>query len=121
METNQDIVLSQLKTISLTDNDILEGHLCLLNKNNEIFHVPVSYLEKMNINKLVEFIVLPDIAKKRLYLRDGIEYQISDLAELQSQEIKYAQYISSRLNIPLSICSEDDSLKKIIANIYNMC
>ncbi len=123
LEMNQNVKNKKVHDVSLTQDRLingltkridknyhylLDGHYCLLNKSAEIVKVPFSTFEA--INPISLHLIIGDITeiKSRLESRDQNSYNYQLLKDMQDKEIDYANEISQKLNIPLSIGNEND-------------
>lgn len=87
---------------------ILDGHYCLLNKENGIVNIPIETFKLINPFSLN--IVLGDIIeiKNRLEKRDNRPYDQELLNRMQESELNYARYLSKTLGITLNIGTQND-------------
>ncbi|MDO5638220.1 MAG: hypothetical protein Q4G18_13380, partial [Myroides sp.] len=101
---------------------LLDGHYCLLNKDNEVENIPLETFKQ--IRPIAFVLILGDIKeiKKRLKTRDNKPYKYELLERLQNSELAYAKVLSEVLNIPLHIGKNNDystilvSLREMIKN-----
>lgn len=87
---------------------LLDGHYCLLNKENEIVNIPLNTFKLINPFSLN--IVMGDILeiKNRLEKRDNKFYDYELLNRMQESELNYARFLSKTLGITLSIGTQND-------------
>ncbi|MBA3970554.1 MAG: AAA family ATPase [Bacteroidetes bacterium] len=107
--STQERLLKGLKHTVHEDNAyLLDGHFCLLNKSNQPEKVPIETF--VGIDPNIISVIVDDIAAiiNRLKLRDGKEYDLNTLNEMQKLEVEYAKEISVQLNIPLIIIKNSD-------------
>ncbi|MFJ1473575.1 MULTISPECIES: ATP-binding protein [Capnocytophaga] len=101
---------------------VLDGHFCLLNKENEVIKIPFETFEK--IKPIAFIIILAEIekVKNRLEIRDNKLYDFDLLQELQDKEIAYVEYLADNLNVPLYIYSNTEyfSLIKQVETILKI-
>jgi adenylate kinase len=88
---------------------ILDGHFCLLDKNNEPTGVPEEVFIKINPEVLLLITAPVQIIIQRLEKRDRISYDLSLIGRMQEFEISYARSISNLLNRELKIFSYEKS------------
>ncbi len=88
---------------------VLDGHFCLLDKNNEPTKVPEEVFIKINPEALLLLTAPPQTIKHRLEHRDNKSYDVGLIERMQEFEISYAKYISNALNRELKIFSYDKS------------
>ncbi len=111
VNNNQNRLLDGLKNILNNEKDyVLEGHYCLLNKENKIENISSKIFQKIKPKSL--FIILGELKeiKRRLKERDGRDYEIDFLDRFQKKELDHAKILSKTLNIPLYICKNDNYL-----------
>lgn len=114
---NQDRLIIGLKSIVKESSFyFLDGHYCLLNKEEVIVKVPMETFKQINAPLLC--LIVGDIAdiKRRLEERDKRSYSTALLERMQVAEIDYAKEVSEILDVPLSI-GESDNFDQIISSI----
>lgn len=87
---------------------LLDGHYCLINKNDEIEPVEVEVFDQISPDV---FFLLKDCPKKilaRLKKRDGTRWNQSLVEGFQETEERHAQSIADQLGIPLYIISSEE-------------
>ncbi len=98
---NQDhLVVAINKYLNDANWYLLDGHFCLLNKDNEITHYPYSTYEGIDPSAILVLFDKPENVHARLNSRDSIRYDLALLRSLQEQEILYAEYVRDKLRIP---------------------
>jgi adenylate kinase len=105
----QDRLITGLKnTLQEDKNYLLDGHYCLLNKDNEVVNISLDTFKQINPITLV--LILGDITeiKKRLEIRDNKPYEYELLEHLQNSELTYAKYLSETLGLALNIGTQND-------------
>ena len=106
---NQEFLLDAISEIS--DNDfILDGHLCLINSLNLIERIPFEIFQKMKLDGMYIVVDKPDKIQRRLKNRDNQIWNIQFIDLFQQEELAYAKYISSKMNIPLKIIYENEEV-----------
>lgn len=116
---NQDLLIANLKKIVDIDQPyLLDGHFCLMNKENEIEKVPLHIFESINPAFIILLYEDIDIVAKRLFERDGKEYDIEKLENLQKMEKEWATDVADVLSIPISIIKSSEylSVKEEVTN-----
>lgn len=109
VSVNQDFLLDAISEIS--DNDfILDGHLCLINSLNLIERIPFEIFQKMKLDGMCIVVDKPDKIQRRLKNRDNQIWNIQFIDLFQQEELAYAKYISSKMNIPLKIIYENEEV-----------
>jgi adenylate kinase len=136
-ELNEDVKNKKVSNIPLTQNllidglhnrieknksYLLDGHYCLLNKENIISKIPYETFEMINPNSL-HIIINDDISeiKSRIETRDKRIYDFNLLEDMQKMEIDYAKDLSIRLGIQLSIGNENNynSIESLLNRVFN--
>jgi len=116
----QDRLLSGLTNAVQRDkNYLLDGHYCLLNKDNEVIEVPVdtfNFISPVSLN-----IIVGDITeiKNRLEKRDERPYNLDLLKKMQDNELKYANRLSKILGVTLNVGLQID-FKEILTSLHNI-
>lgn len=97
---------------------LLDGHYCLLDKENKVVEVPISTFQMINPFSLSIIIGEVSEIKDRLELRDKRLYDYDLLSRLQESEIKHAQETSRVLDVKLHIGTQS-SFSEILKNLQN--
>ncbi|QXV65867.1 AAA family ATPase [Mucilaginibacter sp. 21P] len=112
----QDRLINGLRdVIDLDEYYLLDGHFCLLNKNNEIFNIPIETFKAIDPTSLTVVIGVIEDIKDRLETRDKIQYSISLLQDMQNSEVEHATTLSKLLKKPITIGSQNDYLSMLTA------
>jgi adenylate kinase len=88
---------------------VLDGHFCLLDKNNEPTGIADEVFIKINPEVLLLLTAPVQIIKQRLEKRDRRSYDVGLIERMQEFEISYAKSISNLLNCELKIFSYEKS------------
>lgn len=83
------------------DNVLIDGHFVLWNLHGGIETVGLDFFKSIKPSKLIVIEANPEIIKKRLETRDGLDYCISDIELFQKEEVLQARFVSQQLEIPL--------------------
>lgn len=118
VEGNQEYLLKAIKKNFNNEKwYLLDGHFCLLNRNNKITKIPCSTYEFIFPSAIIVLIDNPDDICKRLESRDHIKYNVELLKELQDEELAYAKYLTNYLGIPyFSHCPFDNKNENKMLN-----
>ena len=120
---NQDFLVTAINKYFKSETwYLLDGHFCLLNKNNEITKIPYSTYEGICPSAIIVLVDEPENIYTRLNLRDSIKHDLSLLRSFQEQEIDYADYIKDKLNIPYIMCniSEEEKIYTFIEDLVSL-
>lgn len=118
---NQDFLVTAIDKYLNSENwYLLDGHFCLLNKNNEITKIPYSTYQAIYPSAIIVLIDEPDKIYTRLKSRDSIQHELALLRSFQEQEIDYAEEIRDKLSIPYLMCNASESNDKIYSFIENL-
>ncbi|TAJ13860.1 AAA family ATPase [Marinilabiliaceae bacterium JC017] len=111
--TQDRLVMALDKICNNNQTYLLDGHFCLIDKNNRPIKVPLDTFKRINPQKLLLLIDSVDSIKKRLEKRDEKIYDELIICDLQNSEIAYAKHLSKELNCELIIfsCNEYSDLK----------
>lgn len=96
---------------------LLDGHYCLLNKDNEVVNISLDTFKQINPITLILILGNVKEIKKRLENRDNKPYEYELLEHLQNSELTYAKFLSEVLNLPLYIGKSDDYVN-ILDSLY---
>lgn len=96
---------------------LLDGHYCLLNSIGKPEEISQQTFELISPKKLVVVVENIREIKSRLNNRDGAKYNLKLIDNMQKMEVKYAEELALKLDIPfLKIFStEEDKLIKFIS------
>lgn len=97
---------------------LLDGHFCLFNNEGIIEKVPDKIFIGINPIKLVIVTDSPEAICRRLSQRDGREYDVGILKQMQEMEKEHALCISKLLNVKMFEIRPDSYaiLKAIVTN-----
>jgi len=105
---NQDLLISAIQEIIPSNEDfILDGHLCLISKNNEISRIPKTTYESIGLKIMIVLMDNPKEIANRLFKRDNKVYDEAFLESFQAEEVRYAKELCNELNIELLVCEMD--------------
>lgn len=99
--TQERLLIGLEKTIENNRRYILDGHFCLLNKENIPTNIPFETFKKINPKKLIVITEDIKIISDRLNDRDDKFYSEELLEKFQEKEKKRAKEIAQKLNIEL--------------------
>ncbi len=116
---NQELLIKSVNNLTC-ETFILNGHTCLLTRNNKIESINISYFKRMNIIGIILLYDDIDIIEDRLYKRDNIYFEKNILNDLQNTELKNTKRLSDELGIPLLAFKNGDDIKTLINFITNL-
>ena len=70
---------------------MLDGHFCLLKKDNSIERVPLKVFQQINPLAVIIVKEKSEVIRERLQKRDGRTYNISQIEMMQKEEIESAK------------------------------
>ena len=74
---NQNILIAQVNKLKREFGDfILDGHLCLLDKNGKIEKLPVGVFKSLNIKEMIVLVESPNVIQRRLKARGNRIYNL---------------------------------------------
>lgn len=118
---NQDyLVVAINKYLNDINWYLLDGHFCLLNKDNEITRIPYSTYEGIDPSAILVLVDKPENIQARLDLRDSIRYDLALLRSFQEQEIFYAEYVRDKLRIPYLMSNPIENKEEIFTFIKGL-
>ena len=118
---NQDFLVTAINKYFEDENwYLLDGHFCLLSKNNEVTKIPYSTYEGICPSAILVLIDKPENIYARLSSRDSIKHELALLQSFQKQEISYAEYIRDKLSIPYLMYNVTESNDKIYTFIEGL-
>ena len=101
---------------------LVDGHFCLLDSNEKIVGVPLEIFSSMDPINLALVTQEPRTIAERLYLRDGLDYDVDLISKMQETEITHAKMIADKLKIQLFIIENEEielyiyEIKRLIKN-----
>jgi adenylate kinase len=96
---------------SMTDMDtpyLLDGHFCLWTKDYSIEKIPMRTFKAINPYAIVLVESDANTVLDRLKRRDGKEYKLVNITELQTQERLYAESVAKELNVEFVTYNNED-------------
>ena len=104
IQLNQKLLIDEVNQIKKRETDfILDGHLCLLDKSGKIRRVYFDIVKELEIDLLMVLIDCPQIIKRRVKERDGIDWEIDFIQRFQNEEIEYARKLAKILKFDYQI------------------
>lgn len=118
---NQDyLVVAINKYFKSTKWYLLDGHFCLLNKDNEINQIPYSTYEGISPSAILVLVDRPENIYARLSSRDSIKHNLALLQAFQEQEILYAEYVRDKLGITYLMSNPIENKNEIFTFIEGL-
>lgn len=104
---NQEILIRQVDLLKKKyPKLILDGHLCLLDKNAQVVPLPYEVFGRLEITRLLLMTTDETIIKSRLKERSNMNISIRTVTALQAQEEYHAKAVANSLGIPLMVYQE---------------
>ncbi len=100
-DTQERLIDGITKLPSISIPYVIDGHFTLFNRKGKVSLVPKDVFVKMGPKSLIVLTYSPEVICERLRLRDGENYSLKLLSEMQEVEVNYAREISEELKIPL--------------------
>ncbi|MCY8232879.1 ATP-binding protein [Priestia endophytica] len=117
---NQELWKNELNNLELGISKLLlDGHFCLLDVKREITPLPFTTFENTDMTKIIFMKNNPTIIRERLLKRDGTDYPIKLLENLQFCEMQQAMKYSTEKGINLFIYDEKHPLSELLNFITN--
>lgn len=114
VEENQDFLIEAIRSLNIpTKNFILDGHFCLLNKEEKIMRIPQDTFVNLNPNAILIIKDSIEMIFQRLKKRDNQIYSLALLELFQQEEIQYAKEIANLIDVPLFIHDNTESLNNL--------
>lgn len=79
---------------------ILDGHLCIVNKKNEIEEIPTFFFEKLPIKGIILLQEKEHVVLRRQKERDGVGLTLEQITGIQNKEKEYCVLLKNRYRIP---------------------
>lgn len=112
IDDNQHILIKCVKQI--TDNNfILDGHLCLLNENQQICKIGKEVIQALEPRLILIKTSSPDEIRRRLIERDNQDYNIDFIIKFQDTELDYANKLANELAIPMIEITDNSTLEQV--------
>lgn len=117
---NQELWKMELNKLKITEEFLLlDGHFCLLDKNNNIITLPFTTFEGTQMSKIILMQKKSQTIRGNLLRRDNSEYSIDFLEKLQEIEKHQAIKYSKENNIRIFVYDESTDISKLINFITN--
>ncbi len=121
-ERNQNILINEVqKLLRKYSTILLDGHFCVLGKGVKVEILSETVFEKMEIALIILLETETSVIAKHLQNRDGRNYDVKVIKELQKNEYEQAINITSKFSIPIFchkmqyVYSDIEVLSNIIA------
>lgn len=114
-DTQDRLIRGLHSSIDPRKNYILDGHFCLFDSHGKVNQVPFDTFFKISPILISVITSDPEIIAQRLEKRDGRNYNVAKIKDMQDMEIEHAQFVADRLNISFIELRDDISVltKKI--------
>lgn len=119
---NQKVLLKALiaEKRQIKTDIILDGHLCIINRNGDIERIPKEFLIKASVHGII--LLQDDVENiiKRQNLRDGVGLEKQTIVKIQEDEIKYCEYLKNELNVPYIVIDGECTYNQFIKELNQM-
>lgn len=99
--TQHQLIENLKKIVNPQRKYLLDGHFCLLKKDNSIERVSLKVFQQINPLAVIIVKEKPEIICERLQKRDGQTYNTSQIEIMQKEEIESAKELCAYLKIQL--------------------
>lgn len=106
--TQKRLLLGLEKQLVKGQSYLIDGHFCLINKSHEIETIPIKTFLLMKPALVVVITGAPKAIADRLLHRDGFEYDLGFLHNMQEQEKAQAKRVARKLSVPYLEGESDD-------------
>lgn len=122
VEGNQEILLNALRCMEMSADKsiLLDGHLCIINSNNEVETISESFILKAQIKGVILLQEEVPIIEQRQKGRDGICLFTEMIKEIQCKEKLYAELLFKKYKIPFEIISSECRYNQFLKIISTM-
>lgn len=112
---NQELWKIELKKLKISEEILLlDGHFCLLDKNQNIITLPFTTFEGTKMSKIILMQKKSRTIRGNLLKRDKTEYPIEFLQKFQEIEKHQAVKYSKENNVGLFVFDETTDFSKLI-------
>lgn len=119
---NQKVLLKALiaEKRQIETDIILDGHLCIINRNGDIERIPKEFFIKASVHGII--LLQDDVENiiKRQNLRDGVGLEKQTIAKIQEDEIKYCEFLKNELNVPYIVIDGECTYNQFIKELNQM-
>ena len=122
VKKNQEILIEAIRNERINGryNFILDGHLCLLNANNNIERIPETFFEQTGISNLILLRDDPISICERLWKRDGYSLNVETINRLQIYENIYADELERKYDMNTLRISPENGYEEILFWLKNV-
>lgn len=101
---NQQILVSAIENIIKEHQRfILNGHSCIINKDNTVSAIPMCTFKELNLEQIILLKAPVEFISNNLKQRDNVYYTKEMINEIQSMEEQILTRVASDFHIPLFI------------------
>lgn len=100
-DTQERLLFGLEKATNKNNKYLLDGHFCLLNKENTPTNVSLETFEKIKPKGVIVVYEDIDVISNRLNKRDNLSYSLELIEEFQNKEISRAKEVAKRLEVEL--------------------
>lgn len=117
----QDALINEVDRLEKVYGEIiLDGHLCLINKDGNVERIPQEVFMSFHISEIRVLKSDENEIQRRMKERDGIDWSLEYIEAFQTEEINYAKELSELCNVELKIIdtSKKDNILLPISPVY---
>ena len=122
VKSNQEILITAINKEMCNDSRdlIIDGHLCIYNKDGEIERIPEYFFVETNICNLILLQDDPEIISERLKKRDKREVKAEDIQKMQNEKLTYARQLKEKLGISFAVITHEVTGEQFINYLERM-
>lgn len=119
---NQKVLLEALirERRQINTDIILDGHLCIINRNGDIERIPKDFFLKAFIQGIILLQDDEESIIKRQYLRDGVGLERQTIFKIQEDEMRYCEFLKDNINIPYAVITSECTHDQFINELSQM-
>ena len=110
-DENQKVLIEELRKLS--GNIILDGHICLLTKEDKMVPIKYEFIELINPSSIICLFDNPENIYQRLLERDGKNYPLELIKSLQELELKTSKDYAHALGVPCKALSLSENSAEV--------
>ncbi|AND85553.1 AAA family ATPase [Clostridium tyrobutyricum] len=118
---NQNILLESVdRYLNNEEYYLLDGHFCLLNRDENIVEVPFNTFRLLGLKAIIVLVDHESQILKRLVDRDAKSYSIDFMKEFQKKEIYYAKEVAIRIGVRYKVINKTSDVNETLEFITSI-